>query len=210
MYVGRGRTHPSCCIGASLQQSFYPIQRGVAKIKIPTLVCCKMNCYTRVLPTSYILFVQEIQTISYGFKTEFENRQVGDAKPVMMTKMLQSCGRIPHQEAMFLSQIITQYFSAILHVTLTTVSQKRVQFGWYEETFINCTNIQFDRSSLNAIPEVAYFTCCAYAITRVQVNQAGLKLNGRQQHLVYADGVNISGGSSHTVQKKHRSFSSCQ
>ena len=38
MYVGRGRTHPSCCIGASLQQFLYPIQRGVAKIKIPTLV----------------------------------------------------------------------------------------------------------------------------------------------------------------------------
>ena len=38
MYVGRGRTHPSCYIGASLQQLLYPIQRGVAKIKIPTLV----------------------------------------------------------------------------------------------------------------------------------------------------------------------------
>ena len=38
MYVGRGRTHPSCCIGASLQQFLYPIERGVAKIKIPTLV----------------------------------------------------------------------------------------------------------------------------------------------------------------------------
>ena len=38
MYVGRGRTHPSYCIGASLQQFLYPIQRGVAKIKIPTLV----------------------------------------------------------------------------------------------------------------------------------------------------------------------------
>ena len=40
MYIGRGRTHPSCCISASLQQFLYPIQRGVVKIKIPTLVCC--------------------------------------------------------------------------------------------------------------------------------------------------------------------------
>ena len=40
MYVDRGRTHPSCCIGASLQQFLYPVQRGVAKIKIPTLVSC--------------------------------------------------------------------------------------------------------------------------------------------------------------------------
>ena len=38
MYVCRGRTRPSCCIGASLQQFLYPIQRGVAKIEIPTLV----------------------------------------------------------------------------------------------------------------------------------------------------------------------------
>ena len=38
MYVCRGRTHPSCCNAASLQQHLYPIQRGVAKIKIPTLV----------------------------------------------------------------------------------------------------------------------------------------------------------------------------
>ena len=38
IYVGRGRTHPSCCIGASLQQFLYPIWRGVAKIKIPTVV----------------------------------------------------------------------------------------------------------------------------------------------------------------------------
>ena len=38
MYLYRGRTLPSCCIGASLQQFLYPIQRGVAKIEIPTLI----------------------------------------------------------------------------------------------------------------------------------------------------------------------------
>ena len=38
MYVGKGSTHPSCCIGASPQQFLYLIWQGVAKIKIPTLV----------------------------------------------------------------------------------------------------------------------------------------------------------------------------
>ena len=40
-----------------------------------------------------------------------------------------------------------------------------------------------------------------YAIRRVQVNQDGLKLNGTHQLLAYADGVNILGGSVHTVKK---------
>ena len=34
----------------------------------------------------------------------------------------------------------------------------------------------------------------------VRVNQGGLKLNGTHQLLVYADGVNILGGSVHTVK----------
>ena len=40
-----------------------------------------------------------------------------------------------------------------------------------------------------------------YAIRRVQVNQDGLKLNGAHQLLAYTDGVNILGGSVHTVKK---------
>jgi hypothetical protein len=48
-----------------------------------------------------------------------------------------------------------------------------------------------------------------YAIMKVQENQEGLKLNGTHQILVYADGVNILGGSIHTTKKKHRSYSSC-
>ena len=39
-----------------------------------------------------------------------------------------------------------------------------------------------------------------YAIRRVQVSQDGLKLNGTLQLLVYADDVNILGGSVHTVK----------
>jgi hypothetical protein len=40
-----------------------------------------------------------------------------------------------------------------------------------------------------------------FAIRRVQVNQGGLKLNGTHQLLIYADGVNILGGSVHTVKE---------
>ena len=43
-----------------------------------------------------------------------------------------------------------------------------------------------------------------YAIRRVQVNQDGLKLNGTHQLLVYADDVNILGGSVHTVKKMRK------
>ena len=40
-----------------------------------------------------------------------------------------------------------------------------------------------------------------YTVRRVQVNQDGLKLNGTHQVLVYADDVNILGGSVHTVKE---------
>jgi len=40
-----------------------------------------------------------------------------------------------------------------------------------------------------------------YAIRWVQVNQDGLKLYGTHQLLVYADGVNMLGGSVHTIKE---------
>ena len=40
-----------------------------------------------------------------------------------------------------------------------------------------------------------------YAISRVQVNQDDLKLNGTHQLLVYADDVNILGGRVHAMEK---------
>ena len=40
-----------------------------------------------------------------------------------------------------------------------------------------------------------------YAIRTVQVNQDGLQLNGTNHLLVYADDVNILGGSVHTVKE---------
>jgi len=46
------------------------------------------------------------------------------------------------------------------------------------------------------------FNCALeYTIRRVQVNQDGLTLNGTHQLLVYADGVNILGGSVQTVKE---------
>jgi len=38
-----------------------------------------------------------------------------------------------------------------------------------------------------------------YAIRKVQINQDGLKLNGKQQLIVYADDVNILGGNLHAT-----------
>jgi len=40
-----------------------------------------------------------------------------------------------------------------------------------------------------------------YVISRVQVNQDGLKLNATHQRLFYADGVNILGGSEHGMKE---------
>jgi hypothetical protein len=40
-----------------------------------------------------------------------------------------------------------------------------------------------------------------YTIRRFQVNQCGMKLNGTHQLLVYANDVNVLGGSLHTAQK---------
>jgi hypothetical protein len=39
------------------------------------------------------------------------------------------------------------------------------------------------------------------AIKRVQVNQDGLKLNGKHRLQAYADDINILGGSVHTVKE---------
>jgi len=53
----------------------------------------------------------------------------------------------------------------------------------------------------DALSPLLFNFALEYAIKRVQVNQDDLKLNVTLQLLAYADGVNILGGSVHTVKE---------
>ena len=66
-----------------------------------------------------------------------------------------------------------------------------------ESVNVKVQNIFHGQSSITCRTNFAI----EYAIKRVQVNQDGMKSNGTHQLLVYADDVNISGGSIHTIKK---------
>jgi len=56
----------------------------------------------------------------------------------------------------------------------------------------------------DALSPLLFNFALEYAIRRVQLNQVGLKLNGTHLLLVYADYINILGGSVHTIPERKR------
>jgi hypothetical protein len=60
----------------------------------------------------------------------------------------------------------------------------------------------------DALSPLLFNFALEYAIRRDQANQKVLKLNGAHRLIIYADDVNILGGTIHANKEKHRSFSS--
>jgi hypothetical protein len=52
----------------------------------------------------------------------------------------------------------------------------------------------------DALSPLLFYFAIEYAVSMIQVNQDGLKLNGTHRFLVYADDATVLGGSVHTVK----------
>ena len=79
-----------------------------------------------------------------------------------------------------------------------TETYSRVQVG---KNLSNMFPIRNGLKQGDALLLMLFNFALEYAIRRVQVNQDGFKLNGTHQLLVYANDVNILGGSIHSVKE---------
>jgi hypothetical protein len=64
----------------------------------------------------------------------------------------------------------------------------------------SCQNLHTQITTPDALSPLLFNSTLEYAIRKVQENQAGLKLYGTHQLLLYAD-VNILGDNSDTIEK---------
>jgi hypothetical protein len=82
-----------------------------------------------------------------------------------------------------------------------TETYRRVRIG---KNLFDVLPVRNSSKQGDALLPLLFNFALEHAIRRFQVNQNGLKLNGTHQFLVYADDVNILGGSVYTrTIKKH-------
>jgi len=101
-----------------------------------------------------------------------------------------------------LYNILIEFFSPMKLVKLIkmfmTETHSRV---WVGKNLCHMFLIRNGLKQGDALLPLLFNIASEYAIMRVQINQDGFKLNGIHQLLVYADDVNILGGSIHTMKE---------